>query len=405
MRANKKKVLVLTSTFPRWKKDITPPFVFELESRLAKDFDIYILAPHYEGAKKYEINNNLKIYRFQYFWPAKLQKLCYGGGILPRLNKNKLLVLQIFPFLLSELIWAIRIIKKEKIQLIHAHWLIPQGFVAVLINKMHKIPYIVTAHGGDIYGFRSEIFIRLKKFILNNAKIITVVSNTLKRDLLNKINPTFNIKVISMGVDTILFHPNRYSPTIKEKYVIRGPFLLFVGSLVEKKGVKYILLAMSKILIKYPTAKLIIIGDGEERESLKNLANKLSIRSQISFLGAIPNNKLPPFYATADLFISPSIITDNGDREGLPVTFLEASFSGFIPRGTNVGEISEIIKDGASGFIVKQKDASEIAARVITLLKNQDLRSKLSKNARKATINKYSWSIITKHHSNLYSDL
>src|SRR4051812_924330 len=107
MKKQKKKVLVLASTFPRWKNDTTPPFVFELEKRLIKDFDINVIAPHYPGAKKYEVIENLKIYRFQYFWPAKFQKLCYDGGILPNLKKNKFLYFQAFTLVFFELLEAV----------------------------------------------------------------------------------------------------------------------------------------------------------------------------------------------------------------------------------------------------------------------------------------------------------
>src|SRR3990167_7699194 len=127
----KKRILVLTSTFPRWKNDHTPPFIFELEKRLVKDFEIHILAPHYQGAKKEEMMEGLHIHRFQYFWPVNLQKLCYEGGILPNLKKNKLLYIQALSLILFELIAAIKIVKKEKINLIHAHWIIPQGIVAL----------------------------------------------------------------------------------------------------------------------------------------------------------------------------------------------------------------------------------------------------------------------------------
>src|SRR5947209_1033664 len=109
----KKKILALASTFPRWKNDTTPPFVLELEKRLSKDFEIFVLAPHFTGAKKYEEIDNLKIYRFQYFWPAKYQKLCYEGGILPNIMKNKFLLFQGITLILFEFIAAMKIIKKE----------------------------------------------------------------------------------------------------------------------------------------------------------------------------------------------------------------------------------------------------------------------------------------------------
>src|SRR5438034_378137 len=94
IKPQKKKILVLASTFPRWENDTTPPFVFELEKRLAHDFDIFVLAPHFPGAKKQEKMEGVSVTRFQYFWPARYQKLCYGGGILPNIKKNTFLLIQ-----------------------------------------------------------------------------------------------------------------------------------------------------------------------------------------------------------------------------------------------------------------------------------------------------------------------
>jgi len=258
----KKRILVLASTFPRWKNDSTPPFVFELEKRLAKDFEIHILAPHCQGAKKEELMGGLHVHRFQYFWPAKLQKLCYDGGILPNLKKNKLLYFQAVCLLFFELINTIKIVKKEEIDLIHAHWLITQGLIAYLINKLFKIPYIVTSHGGDIYGLSGKPFTWLKRIIIIKAETITAVSTAIKKEIENKLTKDATIEVIPMGVDSKIFNPGKRSESIEIKYKIAGPLLLFVGRLAEVKGVENLIYAMIDVVKEYPKAKLLIIGKG-----------------------------------------------------------------------------------------------------------------------------------------------
>ena len=80
-------LLIIASTFPRWKNNSTPAFVYELEKRLTEDFEIDIFAPHHDGAKKEELMDGLHVHRFQYFWPEKLQKFCCEGGILPNVKK------------------------------------------------------------------------------------------------------------------------------------------------------------------------------------------------------------------------------------------------------------------------------------------------------------------------------
>src|SRR6185437_1067651 len=110
---NKKKILVLASTFPRWRNDTTPPFVFELEKRLVNEFDIIVLAPHAKGAQKKETMEGITVQRFQYFWPAKWQKLCYDGGILPNLKKNTFLYVEALTLLFFEFIAAAKIVRRE----------------------------------------------------------------------------------------------------------------------------------------------------------------------------------------------------------------------------------------------------------------------------------------------------
>src|SRR3989338_2119934 len=189
----KKKLLVFASTFPRWKDDTNPPFVYELSKRLTNDFDVFVLAPHYKGAKRFEIVDNMKIYRFKYFI-EKYEKLAGSGGILPTLKKNKLFYLQVPFFLTAEYFALKKLVKKIKPDIIHAHWIIPQGFITELVKKTsrkeNKVEYVVTSHGSDLMGIKN--LSSIKKFVMNNSKYVTVVSSALKNEV-KKIDE--NIKV------------------------------------------------------------------------------------------------------------------------------------------------------------------------------------------------------------------
>ena len=400
----KKRILVLTSTFPRWKNDTTPPFVYELEKRLTKDFEIHILAPHYHGAKKEEMMDGLHVHRFQYFWPEKLQKLCYEGGILPSLKQNKFLYIQAITLIIFELVSAIKICRKYNFDLIHAHWLIPQGIIAYIINKLLRIPYIITCHGGDIYGLSGKSFTWFKKIIIKNAKIITVVSTAIKKEIENKLTKNVLIEVIPMGVDSKLFHPSKYDESIKKRYNITGPILLFVGRLVEKKGVEYLIESMPSIIKKYPKVKLLIVGSGTLENELKELINKLKLNKNIIFIGPLPNSELPKYYATADIFISPSIKVKDGDTEGFGLTFVEAVFSGTIPIGTNVGGISDIIKDKKTGLLVKQKSSESISNAVNYVLSNPKIL-KIKEHIKNKLVEIFCWQNISGKYEKLINKL
>ncbi len=404
MRKIKKKVLVLASTFPRWENDTTPPFVYELERRLTDDFDIYVLAPHHKGAKKYEEMNGLKVYRFQYFWPSGLQKLCYEGGIMPNIKKNKLLLFQAFLLVVFEFIAMVKIIRKNHIQLIHAHWAIPQGIIAACANTLLNTSYLITTHGSDIYGLKNKMMMRLKKFALTKANKITVVSNSLKKELTSSFS-NLPVDVLSMGVDSDIFKPQIADKSIKENYNVNGPLLLFVGRIAEIKGVSYLIKAMPKIIEKFPSVTLLIVGSGPLLNDLKNLTKQLNIEKNIIFTGALPHKNLPAYYATADIFIGPSITTREGHGEGLGLTFVEASMSGCIPIGTSSGGISDVIEDKKTGFIIKEKDSNAIADTVLNILQNANALNGMKLASREAAIKKFDWNTISERYSTIYASI
>lgn len=390
---NLPKLLVLTSTFPRWKNDTEPPFVYELSKRLTKDFDVFVLAPHYKEAKKFEIMNNIKVYRFKYFF-EKWEKLTYSGGIPANLKKNKFLYLLVPLFLISEFFSLIKLVNTVEPNIIHAHWVIPQGIITYLNYKIHKTPYILTSHGSDIFTFKWLNF--FKKLIIRDAKTITVVSSKLKEEIVKNIDNSSENKIIilSMGVDKKLFNPKKYSKEIKNKYNIKGPLLLFVGRLSSEKGVKYLIKALPDITKRFPKIKLLIIGDGTLRSELEKLAERLKVKRNTIFLGAIPHHKLPQFYSTADIFIGPSL------REGFGLTFAEAAFSGCIPIGTKVGGIVDIIQDEKTGFLVKEESSEDISNTVIKLLSNKNLMEKIKKQTRKEAVKRFGWDETSERYKN-----
>ena len=136
-RHSGRKLLILTSTFPRWNGDDEPPFVYELSRRLQKKFKIYVLAPHAAGCLSEEILNGINIKRFRYFF-SRWEKLAYQGGILSNL-KNKPWRYGLVPFfLMAEYVVLIRMLRRHRFDLIHAHWIIPQGLMALLARPFAK---------------------------------------------------------------------------------------------------------------------------------------------------------------------------------------------------------------------------------------------------------------------------
>lgn len=390
----RKRVLVLTSTFPRWQGDNEPPFVFELSRRLADRFDVVVLAPHAPDAKRFENMENLEVHRFRYFF-TPWQSLAYQGGIMANLKQNRLRYLLVPFFLLAELVSLIGLLRKYRVDVIHAHWLIPNGLVAVAARALitGKKPAIVgTSHGTDLFGLTGFVFSWLQKQVISKVNRVTVVSAALRAHAISLVSRG-DVEVIPMGVDlAVTFTP----PTASER---SSTELLFVGRLVERKGVQYLIKAMPEILKKYPQATLTIAGDGPERENLLRQAAASGVDKHIRFYGALENAALRELYANAAIFVSPSL------AEGLGLAVVEASGCGCPVVTTHLPAIRDIIIDGVTGLTCRQEDSADLAAKVCFLLEHPELREPMGRAGRQLVQERFDWGTISHRYASLFEGL
>jgi len=370
------KILVLASTFPRWESDSIPPFVYELSKQYTNSAEVVILAPFSKGAKKYEVMDDMKVHRFNY-WP--FAKKLADGAILPNLKTKKNFWLQVPFFFLFEFLAIWGMMRRYKPDVIHAHWIIPQGIVAVALKKLlgWKGKIICTTHGGDIFGL--QFINSAKKWVIKNCSAVTVVSESIKEKI-DSFGLNTPVSVIPMGVDTDKFNKNKADIALREQYGIKGAFLLFVGRLSEKKGIEYLIKAMPLLLEKHHDAKLLIVGHGELEDTLKKLAyRKLNLSNSVIFAGGIPNGKLPKYYATSDVFIGPSIVAENGDREGFPVSFMEAMSCG-TPLVISDIDIFNWLAHKKNAMKADEKSPNSIAQNIEDLLNKTWLKDRIVDN-------------------------
>lgn len=407
---NKKKILTIATTFPRWENDTEATFVKDLCNEISKEFEVHVLVPHCEGLKFKEKIGNLYIHRFPYFYPYKYQKLAYGG-ILPNLKKKPLLLLQ-SPFLfIFMLIHTIKITKKSNIEIIHAHWFFPQGLIVALCRKYLKIKSMITIHAGGILALNSIPVIKrpISNFILMNTDIIVSVSSFGKNLLKNMVSPKLKsivekkLKIIPMGVYTKKFNMRENKQNLRNKYNLKNKWiLLFIGRLAEKKGVKYLIKALS--FIKNSNHILLIIGDGPLKEDLIKDTNILNLNKNIKFLGYVSEKEKADYLLLSNILIIPSITTKKGDTEGLPAVIMEGVSAGIPIIATDVGGIKDIIKNDVNGVLIEEKNSKQIAEKINYLINNKKLKEKLINNA-KLTSKSYDWKEINKKYVTLLKNL
>lgn len=384
----KPKILVLSSTFPRWDNDHEPPFVYELSRRFTDKYDVHVLAPHTSGSLHHETLDNLQVHRFRYA-PEKLEKLAYNGGISTNLSRHPLRYLLVLPFILAELLYAIRIVRKENIDLIHAHWIIPQGLVAVLAATLAKKrpAILVTAHGADVYTRKSTLNSSIKRFILNHCHHLTVVSQAMAISV-RQLKAKCDIDIIPMGTDlTATFVPDNSKKHDSQ--------LIFVGRLVEKKGVEYLIDGFKKLLSKYPHLSLVIVGHGPEKEPLQEQARTLGILEKVKFIGGLPQAELPAYLQQSTIAIFPFIQAGDGDQEGFGLVLVEAMGCGCATIATDLPAVKDIIRDRITGMFIREKNSDDIFSTASELLDDPVLRKKLSISGRKHVEDSFDWAVIS----------
>ena len=150
---------------------------------------------------------------------------------------------------------------------------------------------------------------------------------------------------------------------------------------MEKKGVNYLLKAMPEVLQEFPQATLAIVGDGPMRRQLETLSRSLGVDGHVRFLGALSHADLPPYYATADLFVGPSVVAEGGDTESFGLVFAEAMASSCPVVGPDVGGTKDVILQGRTGMRVPERDPKGIASAVRGLLGDGPLMDRLRAQA------------------------
>lgn len=382
MRDRKPRVLVLSSTFPRWKDDTEPRFVLDLCRHLSEHADIKVLAPHTLGSTPDEVIEGIHVRRFRYFI-TRWEAVAYQGGITVRLRDNPWRLLQLPLFFIGMWWLSIRIIREWKPDVLHAHWIIPQGLVACLAARS-RIPVVCTSHGGDLHALNSFFFRSLKRWTLKRCTCITVVSESMVQRIHDLVSSA-SVSVIPMGTDLKLFTPPR-DPSER-----RGNEIVFVGRLVEKKGLPVLITAFSVLRDTRPDLKLTIVGDGPMRTDTERLVADLQQESSVEWLGSVQQKELPAIYRRATIAAFPFIVAKDGDQEGFGLVIAEAMGCGCPVIASDIPAVRSSIEPGVTGILTHPGDPVSLAEALRCHLSDEERRDTLARYARKSVSERFDW--------------
>ena len=281
---------------------------------------------------------------------------------------NRLAIGLIFRFLVACRVSCI--LHKKKCTHLHAHFAHIPTDIAMYSAILTGITFSFTSHANDLF---ERGWLLPQK--ISRSKFAATISDFNKKHLLSLGGDKKKIHIIRCGVNSKTFTAIAPFPCV-------APYTLgTLGRMVEKKGFDILLQAGSILRDKKISFQIIIAGSGPLEEDLKNLTKQLNMTTYVQFIGSLPNENVPSWLKTLDLFVLPCQQDQNGDMDGIPVVLMEAMLSGIPVVSSNISGIPELITHKKSGLLVGQKEGKELAEAILSLLSDPILRKNIEKNA------------------------
>lgn len=361
------RVLIMTSTFPPESGDGTPRFILDLAKSLQPWMSVEILTPHSPGSKRADIVEGVDVKRFRYFFPSRAQILTSDSGLAANIRTSWAARLQ-SPFLIvAQVVALLRSVKRFRPAVVNCHWLVPQGLAAAVARTFVRFPIVLHVHAADAYLLRRiPLGGLIARFVVSRSAAVLADGSHVRSVLDNLLGYQSGASLRPMGVWSSQFEMARHADG--EVPDTPDEFVLFVGRLVEKKGVEYLIRAMVSIRHPRPNMELVIIGDGPLRIDLVALADELALSAQVHFLGSQDHRVVAALMHKANVICVPSIVDSRGETEGMPTVVLEAMAAGARVVGSAVDGIPDVLRDVDNGWLVEPADQQSLAAGILAAL-------------------------------------
>ena len=366
------KILLLTSSYPRFEGDIAGAFIRDLCAKLApQGFSFTVVAPGDRLSRRLPPEPGITAAPFTYCLPRRLQRLAYGAGIEENLRLHPLRRLLLPPFAFSFLAAALR--AARRCDLVWSHWLLPAGLVGATAARLLGKPHLVTAHSAP-----PGMALRLLRGAFGGEATIAAVSAEIRTRLAGALGRApGGVALAPMGVRAEFFAPRGPRAALRRRCGIGDEFtVLFVGRFVWIKGLDLLVRALEGL----PGTLLVAAGDGPCRREIERRARELGVNAR--FEGIVRGARMLDLLATCDIVAAPSRVCAGGRAEGTPVGVLEALAAGAPVVAAASGGLAEVVVDGVNGLLVPPGDAGALRGAIARLREDRARRDRLSEGAR-----------------------
>jgi glycosyltransferase involved in cell wall biosynthesis len=392
-------LLFLTQTYPRFPGDTAGPFIRDLARALVRGGDrVTVLTPHAEAVAASWDDGGVAVRSFRYA-PERFEVLGYSRSLEADERVKGAAALAAPLYALAARRALRRHLAAHPCDLVHAHWIVPNGLVAAAAVPRRRVPFAIGLHGSDVFLAEKPGVRRLARWALSRSRLLTGCSP----ELVERVRalgfpaafPEERSRVIPYGVDVDAFSPDPARRAIwRRRLAIPDgvPLLLGVGRMATKKGFQVLIEILPTLLAEHPDLHVVLAGGGDLLERFRAAAEAWA--SRVHFPGAVLRDTLPDLYRAADLFTLPAVHDSKGNVDGLPNVILEAMASGLPVVASGISGVPLAVVDGETGRLVPEADPAALLAALRGLLAGPAAARAMGERGRRRAAAELTWDAV-----------
>ncbi len=402
------RVLMIATSYPKYDGDATAPFIAEIAAGVvAHGCTVRLILPAHRAFHHPPVVRGVELVVYRYAPHPALAVWGYAESLHADVGVRGATLLAL-PFGIGASLFAlIRQILKERPDVIHAHWLLPNGLPALIAARLFGIPLVISMHGSDVsMAERNVLFRWLARLIFAHTRAATACSGDLHRRALALGADAQTTVVLPYGVTVSSFapeHADRYWVAQRFSVTEDSPLMVAVGRFVHKKGFAVLIQAMARIRAQFPTVRLVLAGYGDLADAYRSSIEDLGIGDSVSLPGQLSRDDVARLIASADIYCVPSVHDESGNVDGLPNTLLEGMSAGTAIVASSIAGIPDVLSDGVDALLVPAGDVDALADACIRLLADAPLRTALGIAARQRVLRGLTWPAMTETLVNMYA--
>ncbi|MCB9161005.1 MAG: glycosyltransferase [Caldilineaceae bacterium] len=383
---------VLTHNYPRFAGDFSGTFVEALCEEFARQGQSVTVWAPYDPAFDRPLDGPVTLRLYRYAWPASQHKLGYMRSM------QSDLALRANTYLLSPALFAagIRSVRRDAAHLrpdvLHAHWLLPNGFIAAQASRSLGIPLAVSVPGSDAQvAAKNALFRRMARATFDQADLLTANSASLRDAVIALGADPAKFDMIIYGTDPDALRPDAHGVAdLRAQLNIDDDdvMLLAVGRMVYKKGFDDLLCALADPALDGRAVVAVMVGDGDQRAAWEQLAADLGVAAQVRWAGTVPKDRIGVYYNAADVLVMPSV---SKPADGLNVCVLDAMSCAKPVVGSDVAGNPLAVVDGVTGRLVPEQDPAALAAALAELVADPHRRAAMGAAGRQRIETELGW--------------